>query len=933
MRLWGGNHLNKYIWLLIYALFLGLAWFFVESKLVWGFEHSGPIPIKFWMLGAFIGVLGLWLFNFFINPLGHLKIQKIHSQPSWVFYTYFALIAAPLFSDGVKWLISGDYDWGSLYIRSVALILGLVFYYRKQGVIRERRRFASGSVGSKDDEFGFKIFASHVHEGLIKLNNYVSVVALYGGLGFGKSSCGRMIIESFDEKKVLYSYISLTETNEAKDFSKLFTERWLETLTARYPKIDATSYLPFMSSVLRESGYGFFSRALEIISALNPGLLKTRAKYFDAFYEERPEYTSKGVGRLFGNIPDISEDNWVIMVDEIERGQLDEIYRLIEIIERFKNEGRDGLPVKVIFFLCVSRADLQSLLDIYNDNDVRACLLNNFFFKHPKSITKSLFLPPVDSEDFKEFIVKKVNMVRQEEGLEDDLRDIKQIYPNTIADPNRSFLNKHTQALEYILGVLFSESPRMITRVMDGLRFFYSIFRDQGGAVQKNAIRFSDLLALEYIKIKYPVVIEFFGKTISFLVHQQDRNNLDSYFLHQKFKESKEGLIEWIEQETDYEFSAAEKKDVQKLIGLVAHTYQDFIERDYNIKVKDQYMGTTSYPEILHDYLSLTSNSIETAYRRFNKVYLEHKTSSNVVDGLSNEDLLGYSRFLIETGTSRQDLYLNVLTAISSRVLQGQILLRLRNIGDTTYDEAVYQLIFQILSIIEHDKSSGEQPSTELQATFDIFEKFILSPQINTGAKYIILNSFANEERGGYTGIHQRLQGAFIKLKGYYPEVLNLIKHVFSEAEARYLNGDEVIYKKEENFFYVLYQGWSGNRKNKEEISKIRKAALRGLEGFPDAIALYWERYDVKEGWRSFQDVLRSDPFFDTSDRNNSLYMPLVDLIAVTKRANIKDQKILAKLAFWESVSNDPLYKEKAELKDSSDTLKSVLLRNKLLEV
>ena len=65
------------------------------------------------------------------------------------------------------------------------------------------KRFAAGSVGLDDDELGFKRSAINAHQGLLSLANYISVIGLYGGLGFGKSSFVRMILEKFDSKKTL----------------------------------------------------------------------------------------------------------------------------------------------------------------------------------------------------------------------------------------------------------------------------------------------------------------------------------------------------------------------------------------------------------------------------------------------------------------------------------------------------------------------------------------------------------------------------------------------------------------------------------------------------------------------------------------------------------------------------------------------------------
>ena len=108
-------------------------------------------------------------------------------------------------------------------------------------------------------------------------------------------------------------------------------------------------------------------------------------------------------------------------------------------------------------------------------------------------------------------------------------------------------------------------------------------------------MRFSDLLALEYIKLKYPFIIEFFIKTINLLTYDAERNNASSYFARNELKEAKKDLIAWIKDTTGHEVSSADKNNVEKLIGLVAYYYHDFLEHDYASKNKYQYFGTTSY--------------------------------------------------------------------------------------------------------------------------------------------------------------------------------------------------------------------------------------------------------------------------------------------------------------------------------------------------
>lgn len=890
-------------------------------------------------LPSFVVVLLIFggIFIFVVKPSIQLNRQELHKRPSWVFYSYWGLINAfILWSVALFFLEIREYWWSgqwsiSLYISFAIIAVKLVNEFWGNKIDLTFNHFSAGAVGIDDDKFEFKISAKNVAEGILHLNSYVNVVGLYGGLGFGKSSYARMIIENLDNRKreVLYTYISLTETNEAKDFSKLFSERWFNTLSKRYPKIDITSYLPFMDSILRESGNGIMSDLLKIISAFNRGLVKTKAYFFDEFYaKKKPIFTSDEVAKLFGNITEIEESLWIIMVDEIERAQFDEIYRLVEIVERFKNEGRSGLPTKLLFLFCISEPELSEYLEMYVASDPRARLLKTFFYEDPKSITHKIFLPPVESALKQKFVLDLLNKVIDREGLDVP----KEVNPHAIGDPARSFMD-HKDAMEYMIALLREESPRVISRVATALDFFYGAFKNRAGELQKNAIRFNDIVTLEYIKIRYPYLIDFFVKTVNVLVNQAERNNIDAYFLKKELEEKKIDLTGWIELVTKKKISEAEKPEILKMIGLVMYYYFDFLNKDYDTKTKDKYFGTTSYPEIMWDYLSFMAEGIETNYRKNNRIYNKHKSNpEGVVSSLDNKELLSYTRFLFDVPNAPIKLNLDLIQEISNRIITEKIKLDPMSVEDTTFDEAIYQLVFQVVALAEKDRDS-DVPSENLGKAFEALRTILLSTKVSTGLKYIMLSSLADNERGSGSSIHFRLLGAFEKLiKHYNDEMRTLIKAVFKEAEKRYLTGNKILYKHEENFFYTLYQGWGGSKDASDEIEKIRNAAKRGLKNNPQAIKLYWSKYPVGKGLKTLKDVFDENHFFSMSDTNNPLYMPLETLIAITKQAKIDDPEIQEKMKFWESIKDEPRFKELSVIKDDPSTLKSFLLRNGFLD-
>ena len=765
----------------------------------------------------------------------------------------------------------------------------------------------------------------------MSLNGYVNVIGLYGGLGLGKSSYARMIIENFEAKKTLYTYISLTETNEAKDFSELFSERWLETLSERYPKIDVTSYLPFMNSILRESGNGFLSEVLKIISALNRGLARTKALHFDKFYfKNKSFFTSTSVAKLFGNITNIKESTWIIMVDEIERAQFDEIYRLVEIVERFKNEGRSGLPTKLLFLFCISEPDMNNYLDAFSTTDPRARLLKTFFYEDTKSITLKIFLPPIDPAIKQKYVLEKLNKVIERENLDTP----EKINPHAISDPSSSFMN-NKDATEYIVALLNESTPRTIDRIIIALDSFYGSFKNRMGELQKNSIRFNDIVALEYVKIKYPYLIDFFIKTIHVLINQAERHNIDAYLTKQEIEKTKLDLIGWIELKTSKKIPESEKSDVLKIVGLVMYYYFDFLDKNYETKTKDKYFGTTSYPEVMYDYLTLIAEGMETSHRKNNRIYQKHKLAPlDLMVSLDNNSLLSYSRFLFDVPNSPVQLNISLVKEISNRIVTQKIELDPMNAGDTALDEAIYQFVFQIVAVAEKDKKT-DTPSENIQTCFNELNSILSSSVVSTGLKYTVLSSLVNNERGSGSSIHFRLEKTFEKLLRYYnEEIRKLIKFVFQEADNKYSAENKVLYKFEENFFYTLYQWWSGSKDAITEIRKIRNVAKNGLENYPQAIKLYWDRYPSPAGkdWENFNDVIENDRSFSSYSGSNSLFMPLETLITKTKQSKIKDTEIQAKVIFWGSIKDDPRLKELSLIKDSNTTLKSFLIKRGFLD-
>jgi len=327
-----------------------------------------------------------------------------------------------------------------------------------------------------------------------------------------------MIIEAIGAEKSLYSYISLTETNATNDFSKLFAKRWFEALNERYPTINIAPHVASLEAILRESTNhsALVSTISQILVKLNFGLSKTVAKCWDlsALKEEKGKkiFVPNSTAAMFNHIPKIKEDVWIINIDEIERAQLDEIYRVIEVIERFKHEGRFGLPVKLVFLLCVSGSDLQKRLEhLKGFGNEKAQLIEDFFFNNPKSRDQNLFLPPISYEKKKEFVIKSLNKVLAKFKLNEIKSD--EIEKNLRYVLDFDFLDEKKN-LSYLFKILTKKAPRTILKLCQELEFFYHQFTDLNGNYAADKLEICYAIAISFIKMEYPFLIDDIKKNL-----------------------------------------------------------------------------------------------------------------------------------------------------------------------------------------------------------------------------------------------------------------------------------------------------------------------------------------------------------------------------------------------------------------------------------
>lgn len=442
---------NYYFFLLLTILIFGVCLLLLEnnlSKSIITLPTFGKNDIFIFSVLYFLYLI----FIFFLFSIHRIvPTQKIHNQPSWVMYYSYSLILAPITSyflynilqgsnfiqhfqiisinQNIRQILHVTHLFTKYYIfnfdlilRVLVSILVLIIYMiiPAKKISKNDYKFAPGAVGLDQDQRGFKVSVRNNSEAILNLDEHVNVVVLNGDMGYGKSSYARMLVESFDEKKLLYTYISLTETNQAKDFSSLFAERWTSTLKERYPKLDGIQGAEVMRSIMRETGHGLLAAITLFLININKGLLMTKSKIADKNYSLnlKEKFVESRVADLFGNITNICEDQWIIMIDEIERAKLEEVYRLVEVIERFKYEGRTGLPVKLVFILCISDKDFINTLTRFENGIVEARLIKLFLIDdRNKNITLRLFLPPVPYEIKTNYTIDKIYDVLDKEGF------------------------------------------------------------------------------------------------------------------------------------------------------------------------------------------------------------------------------------------------------------------------------------------------------------------------------------------------------------------------------------------------------------------------------------------------------------------------------------------------------------------------------------
>lgn len=763
----------------------------------------------------------------------------------------------------------------------------------------EKFRFAPGAISK--DELGYAQAAAQEMATLAESDKAVVVAALNGGLGQGKSSYLRMMIESRNQKDFLYTYISLTETNETKSFSKLFAQRWAETLSSRYPSMNHAVKQSVINTIFKEPGNGLMRLLKDLMQNARWPLRRTRLKYDGSNYQKE-KYANDTVAPLFSHIPSFYEDYWVIVIDEIERARFDEIYRTVETIERFRIEAQWGLPIKIVFMLCIDRERFtQRALD--NPQNELAGLSYAFFERDPKTIDANIDLPAFLPEQKEEFIIQqlkekifKKHEVSTKFLLNPDTHepgDLK-IYWNfdsiDVSDMRDGKLDDK-KAYDFMMQKLMQSSPRTIVKVIDETDRFMSAFKKSAGKRDPSQIRVADLVLFQYLKFNYPYVPDFIK-----LVHAEVFPEFHKTFASGKLAHLYNSLKHRNEEDKTFEsfykkrmprnLNDSEMQEVRELVSFLCYPIVEYAESigkegydfRYEYDKKSNYDRTLALPEHMWDALTLaTSGRYDTSD------YLEtQRYEIQMHEGGVPKKLREDPKALARVARNMQRYYPG--DPIASRHLAlciGKLLedcSRLETFPgklthDTLLEDLQYAFTRHLSNFVMRDEASKEW----IDEGYLAIKKILKSRKTLLEVKLHVINSlfiYARAKSSAASFDLNTTREKFEKL--YRPEINSLLSEVVNKGIDQYTPPmRKTIYDYEQNYFYVMYQVWSGDPTNRQEIQKIRGVAAKNLYRYEEVIREYWRH---------------REPDQDRMLDNAGFYMELSTLIDATRKAGLYDE-------------------------------------------
>lgn len=887
------------------------------------------------------------------------KAQIIHrKQWSWFrlfFYIYYGTLVALVFTntslDARKaLLISG----GAVALTHLTLFL--IYKARRRQILDETFHYASATVGAEYDLLDFDEAASNFRNGLLLLDLPVQVVALSGVMGEGKSTFWRMTAEGFNKDETMHTYISLTETNSKNDFSKLFAERWFETLKERYAFLLSGAYTEEsrLYKILRDTDSGIIRLLSEAALSANVSLFRTKTQVTDPLSEiQNTPYVSSEVARIFSSIPEVYEKQWYIVVDELERAPLEEVYRLIEVIERFRQLGKDGLPVQLVFILCFDASHFQNLHASPSDSEhgEKAALVKDFLTNTSLKSVDIFQGVPVTSlnrrlqlvtEKIKQILPDKVFIASDGKPKYEFLDDLYDFEKNDFMDTSHVVEGqsdyKFKDTFDYLLIKLTRYPTRASVRLTQQVQFFISQFSEQDEEWLMN-INLSTLMAYQYIRLLRPELLPFIG--ISYIHFDPD---LKSFFtMHNGFlsgfrsgsgDEDKRTYKERIFDHTGIDTSIYEESelkaivdDLEVLVPVVSKYLKDGLDPYSNDVVK--YKGTLSDPDVLKWLLS-NSRTESTEFGKFTKLYDKVPKGITIRDFESAQYLADFSGFARNRVSYTDKTHQNSLTI--AKVIY-DYMTKVKNLVEPSsiqmdrnvLDKLTYEFVFQI----QEAAFGYEVPEVTQESAAGLFDEFMHNDKIKFESKLIAMDAFLDQDGSGLDRVRTR-EEVFEKYRGkdYF---IRLFDEMKKDIVARYgqKNSPVTIYNQEANVFYVQFQMWNGVLED-PFLDEMRAIAKRGLASNAKALNVLWSVYPYDSKWTNYASIAkdRHTSLVSMTPSRRGMYVKLEEMLAFTRQNTAfrklmsGDPELRAKVEFWARVHREGDYpKLETELTSENGTV------------
>lgn len=902
-------------------------------------------------------ILSLGLFLYLLNR--GAKVQIIHrKQWSWfrlfIYIFYGTILALSLLNKSLKdrKLLLGLI----LSVAVVHLFLFFLYWFRRNSILEDTFHYANATIGLKDDLLDFHPAADNFRVGLTTLDLPVQVIAITGGMGEGKSTFWRMIAEGFDKNKTLHTYISLTETNSTTDFSKLFSERWFETLKERYAFLLSSTYTEEsrLYKILRGTGNGLVRLFAEAILVMNVGLFRTKTQTTDLLSEvQNKPYVSKDVSKIFNNIPELYEEQWFIVVDELERAPIQEVYRLIEVIERFKQLGKDGLPTRVIFVLCYDASYFEVLKDMMNDSSPEAMhLVQNFLTnKNRKSVDIVQKVPNPTLNRKLDLITKKLKDVLPPEAFDqaegelkyqllDGLYDIDKDDFSAITPQFGDYQKDYTfkEVFDYLVLKMVHLPVRSNVRLItQQLRFFINAFTNDKQEWLLN-VNLSTFLSYEYIRLVRPEFLPFIEASYGrFDPDLKSFYTMGNAFLggFNEEENKKRTLKEKIVASTGIDVSLYTDEQLEEMISelnVVIPVVSKYMVNNgldpYENNVT-KYKGTLSDPDTLK-WIIAFSRSEQTDFGKFTKLYDRVAQGISANDFPNAQDLVdfsGFSRNRVGFSDKSPDISLTIAKTIYDYMTTVKDLIQPSSLqmDKNVLDSLTYEFVFQI----QEAAFGYEIPETVQESAAGLFDEFMRSEATKYESKLIALDAFVNPSGSGLDRVRTR-EEVFEKYraKNYFIDLFDEMKR---GIVARYSKEHSPIniYNQEANVFYVQYQFWNGVIED-PFLDEMRAVAKKGLTNNARGLSVLWEVYPYNSGWKTYADLTKARDLSPATmmPSRRGMYVKLKEMLAFTKK-NRNFQELMAgnpslhdKIAYWQDVYNQGEYtKQEANLQPANDTV------------